>query len=305
MVYTWTVANFEGYPIQTDKIGQVYLRVQDTRKAVAERIRNEHCLADNLDADHGRHNTGSARSFVFRGTVPTGVPAAADAGTTDFSQGRVALSVTGAELSRDYKLFVYEAAYGADAAGWKALSYLDFTSAQTVGGLKTFSTLPKTEIATAWASAANENILPMKTINDYLQGAYKDMVKTLIPAGFTYVQYPGTLPPATLYAPLGFTWTDITATFVGSFFRAYALGVSYPFDGGIQNQQLYAHSHSITPTTATFLGTVISTGIGADRGTNVPLYPVNEVTTVNRTDDAGSGAELRPANMSILIWKRK
>jgi len=305
MVYEWTTANFEGYPIQTDKIGQVYLRVQDTRKAVAERIRNEHYLVDGLDADHGRHNTGSARSFVFRGTGPTGVPAAADAGTTDFSQGRVALSVTGAELSRDYKLFVYEAAYGADAAGWKGLSYVSKTDTETVAGEKTFSSLPKTITTTPWGTAVDADVLPKKVINDYLVSqTFKSMIgDVLIPVGFAYVQYPNTLEPATIYAAFGWTWDDITVNFGGAFFRAYLDGISGAFTMTHQTQELLAHTHAITPTNATKLDGLIGPGLGADYTSGVTHYPVNDVTTAAITASTG-GAELRPDNLAIKIWKR-
>jgi len=306
MVYEWTTANFEGYPIQTDKIGQVYLRVQDTRKAVAERIRNEHYLADNLDADHGRHNTGSARSFVFRGTGPTGVPAAADAGTTDFSKGRVALSVTGAELSRDYKLFVYEAAYGADAAGWKALSYVNKTDAETVNGKKTFPTAPEVTDATAFASLAANDLVKKSYIDAALTAAIATATANardlLIPVGFRYAQMPGAPQPGTASLWPGTNWSQVISD--GSFLRIDGGGAA-AFNAAQQPENMPLHSHGITPAGSELAPVEYSATPGADyqpSGAAWQRYPL--VAAPTTTESYGNAGELRPANRTIQIWER-
>lgn len=135
------------------------------------------------------------------------------------------------------------------------------------------------------------------------------------PVGTIYIQFAGKTAPATLW---GGTWTDVSATYAGCFFRA-AGGSASAFASGNQAANLSAHSHTFT-TDTTFINhrhEIPSTagGFGASTGffresasvTGVTDYteyfnpPHNHTGTTN---NSGSGTDNRPLNQTIKIWER-
>jgi hypothetical protein len=280
---TWDAA-FKAKPVTTDRVGDMYIEIQNTRAGIEERIVLEHSMDAAANESQGLHKEGSARAYVAA-TADTPVP------PTGFEEGRLWYdSTTGAMKVHNGTSFT-------------EVPYVHTTGNETVAGIKTFSSLPKTA-TTAWGTAVDADIVSKKAIEDYVNSiAFKRIVAaTAIPAGFTYVQYPGTDEPNTIYADYGFTFTEITDTFAGAFFRAYKDGVSEDFTPmKVQAQQLLAHTHAIA-NNGSVLSPFTTAGEGADYTSGFKHYPLAAAPII--TSSAGGGADLYPANYAIKIWKR-
>lgn len=121
-----------------------------------------------------------------------------------------------------------------------------------------------------------------------------------VPIGFVYVQFPGEKSPQELFG-CG-TWQNITAQFPGAFFRAEG-GNASAFGAGLQGMMIQSHGHS-----ASFNSWVVTGGSGENRahGGLSNSYFITGLSSgipaVSIT--ATGGAETRPINYSIRIWKR-
>lgn len=301
-------ALFTTKPVATDKVGNAYTDIQKTRKAIVERFVLEHEMADAeaSSGNQGKHIVGSARAYVA--DTPTVTPEApVYSGADGYAKGRLNVRPTAGTM--DYH----------NGTDWAALQYVGKAGNETVAGVKTFSSLPKTEISTAFASAANEDILPKKTLSDYLTAQLAAMQDLLMPVGFIYVQFPSLAGmETTLPHPNFGTWTEVTSKYAGAFFRANLPGTSTTFDNltGVtskQAQQLLTHEHSHTHTTDPIPGVDSSSGSGVirahtyDVGASSPAKNILGVpvsTVGGAPTDVTTGAENRPANYPVRIWQR-
>ena len=121
-----------------------------------------------------------------------------------------------------------------------------------------------------------------------------------VPVGFVYIQFPGEKSPQELFG-CG-TWQNVTAQFAGAFFRAEG-GNASAFGAGLQDMMIQSHGHS-----ASFNSWVVTGGSGENRahGGLSNSYFVTGLSSgipaVSIT--ATGGAETRPINYTIRIWKR-
>ncbi len=114
-------------------------------------------------------------------------------------------------------------------------------------------------------------------------------VLTAPPIGFVYWQLPGKVDPATLYP--GTTWSNISSSFPGDFFRAEG-GNASAFGSGEQPMGLQTHSHSLDESNYSGAGNSVAVGISPS------MYPGN-----SNTNNSG-GLETRPVNRTIRLWER-
>ena len=144
------------------------------------------------------------------------------------------------------------------------------------------------------------------------------------PVGTIYFQLAGKTAPATLY---GGTWTDVSATYAGCFFRA-AGGSASAFASGNQAANLSAHTHTTPSHTHPIEGAEIT---GSTQGSwglwaydsptkSIPIIimysswiPINFHVTDSlnipssgsgTSGSTGSGTDNRPLNQTIKIWER-
>ena len=139
------------------------------------------------------------------------------------------------------------------------------------------------------------------------------------PVGTIYFQLAGKTAPATLW---GGTWTDVSATYAGCFFRA-AGGDASAFASGNQAANLSAHTHS-TPAHVHNIDAATGTTAGSEyqlvdtdgttlkasaKTTNGTSYVTVDnirtaLSTVGTSGSTGSGTDLRPLNQTIKVWER-
>ncbi|NLK47153.1 MAG: hypothetical protein GX297_10960 [Treponema sp.] len=121
-----------------------------------------------------------------------------------------------------------------------------------------------------------------------------------IPIGFVYVQFPGEMSPQELFG-CG-TWQDITSLFAGAFFRAEG-GNASAFGAGLQNMMIQSHNHGISfhSSPVTWLS-----GASLRHGGMSQSYFITGggAGAISATITAAGGAETRPVNYTIKIWKR-
>lgn len=121
-----------------------------------------------------------------------------------------------------------------------------------------------------------------------------------VPLGLIYVQLPKEKPPSEIWSSM--TWTDISATYEGVFFRVLG-GEAAPF-GEIQNE----NSPRLSQIESIHQFWEVGNGVG-----DIPVgsWSKKFFTGVggNPKDDFTlkflvSGGEVRPRNMAVRIWKR-
>jgi hypothetical protein len=133
-----------------------------------------------------------------------------------------------------------------------------------------------------------------------------------VPIGYIYVQYPSQTAPALLW-PWA-TWSNVSSSYAGDFFRAEG-GDASAFESGEQAHQLQDHGHSKTESahTHTTGENISSTSGGATpaiiRGTaNLPgSFTLGSTTTgsvIGNPNSGNHGTETRPVNRTIRVWKR-
>ena len=119
------------------------------------------------------------------------------------------------------------------------------------------------------------------------------------PIGSTYVQFSGCSDPTTLF---GGTWSNISSTYPGMFFRAE--GGSAATFGSSQNAGLPNHTHTVN--IAWGNGGSSSTPMvrGEPDNDNLAGYKTFESGSANGNALYGAANEVRPINSTIRIWIR-
>ena len=119
------------------------------------------------------------------------------------------------------------------------------------------------------------------------------------PIGSTYVQFSGCSDPTTLF---GGTWSNISGTYPGMFFRAE--GGSAAAFGSNQNGGLPNHTHTVN--IAWGNGGSSSTPMvrGEPDNDNFAGYKTFESGSANGNVLYGAANEVRPINSTIRIWRR-
>jgi len=113
------------------------------------------------------------------------------------------------------------------------------------------------------------------------------------PVGAVYVQLPGQSTPDSIY---GGTWSNISSSYAGAFFRAEG-GNASGFGAGLQDMMIQSHSHTIGKTNASYRLSGLTSN-----GTRV-MQREGDGSGEWSTDPSGS-TETRPVNYTIRIWKR-
>jgi hypothetical protein len=111
--------------------------------------------------------------------------------------------------------------------------------------------------------------------------------------GACYWQLPGRAAPASLY--VGTTWSNISSSFAGDFFRAEG-GNASAFESGEQAQSLQPHTHSVDVPISNNDTSII----GFPRAGATTSYVANLTLTSGSTGTT----ETRPLNRTIRIWVR-
>lgn len=141
----------------------------------------------------------------------------------------------------------------------------------------------------------------IKTVYDMIQMSFTSM-----PVGSIYVQYSGQSTPADLF---GGTWSNISSTYAGRFFRAEG-GDAATFgsnqNGGVPEisgtfKWIQNVANSYAANGAFSLGTQINipdANDGTTTGQEFTFYASNSNALY------GAAEEVRPINSTIRIWKR-
>ncbi len=147
-------------------------------------------------------------------------------------------------------------------------------------------------------------------------GAWKKLsINEMFPIGMMYIQYPGKSDPSTLGWPG--TWTNVSSTYAGDFFRTEG-GDASAFGGGEQLDQMQGH---ITDDPGNHNHTFDGNTVGGESNTSGPFCTTDYSPNYNRpTSSAGAhthgladdgvngtprtGSETRPVNQTIRIWER-
>ena len=120
--------------------------------------------------------------------------------------------------------------------------------------------------------------------------------KGSLPIGATYLQLPSQSAPDDIFTG---TWSNISSSYAGDFFRAEG-GRAASFGSGRQNHQFETHAHYHRHYFR--FGHEGGYGPAADSTSNIG-YGYTSYSGVNPTSGA-HGAETRPVNRTIRIWKR-
>lgn len=158
--------------------------------------------------------------------------------------------------------------------------------------------------------------------------------KMTVPIGFTYFQLPGKALPSDMF--IG-TWSNISATFAGAFFRAEG-GNASTFAAGLQASQNLSHGHTsgndntehthsgttgwqdrsgthihVAPTAGGGTTGAFENASGRDQTANTDAASTDHLHTITtggrlayhqHTINADGGTEARPINYTIRIWER-
>jgi len=299
-VVPFTEAGFIDKPASTDKLGNSWAEIAKTRKAFAERFGSEHAMADGDGADQGRHFVGSARLFV--GDTAELAPEAPVVTASDaYKLGRVQYHPTAKTVSVH------------DGSIWQPIGYVTKSDVdESIDGIKTFVQTPLSTVVTP--PSGDTELVNKKQVADLIAAALVTALaaaqNAIMPIGFVYTQYPllGNKTPAQM--SWAGTWTDITSSYGGRFFRAYLSGTTAEMDTA-QAAVLLAHEHSH----------VHNVYVYTEEGTSVPDGGIRYVEASDQglisgycggTDASGgavssptpSATENRPANYAIKLWKR-
>lgn len=122
--------------------------------------------------------------------------------------------------------------------------------------------------------------------------------------GHIYTQYPGKSDPSTLgwYG----TWTNISSTFAGDFFRAEG-GNATAFEAGEQTDAMQGHVHAFTQQSYPAGVPGAKSGYGYEE---ISLNRSSYGTSTNAPSSDGTNGtprtatETRPVNRTIRIWER-
>ena len=118
-------------------------------------------------------------------------------------------------------------------------------------------------------------------------------VDSRIPIGFIYHQLPSQPTPATLF---GGTWSNISSTYAGLFFRAEG-GNASAFEAGTQGFMMQSHNH-----VGQWAGA--ANGGGGFEGIGSSLVSGAAGNVTGAVYSGTAGVENRPVNKTIRIWER-
>lgn len=139
-----------------------------------------------------------------------------------------------------------------------------------------------------------------------------DGTKLTVPIGFIYIQFPSQSNPSAIFNG---TWSNVSATYAGAFFRAEG-GNASTFEGGAQDSQNLIHNHGgltgsmnrNNPHNHSYVAPLNASGV--DLGGNVRSISETGASTsstdINHEHAIASdgGVEARPYNFSVRLWKR-
>ena len=121
----------------------------------------------------------------------------------------------------------------------------------------------------------------------------QETVTSTTPVGSVYLQLSGQSDLATLF---GGTWSNVSSSYAGVFFRAEG-GSASAFASGQQAMSIQSHSHTIGRDTTNYRLSGLSSN-----GTRV-MQREGDGNGIWNTDAYG-GTETRPVNYTVRIWKR-
>lgn len=136
--------------------------------------------------------------------------------------------------------------------------------------------------------------------------------KAGLPIGFIYTQLPGSPAPDTLFTG---TWTNVSSSYAGDFFRAEGGGDALAFDDLNATEQLDASKVELSiisdepgpAATSTYKLQAhipsVHWGVLTERATPGGTA-WGSIVTKCHNDRFGSAAENRPINRTVRIWKR-
>lgn len=314
----WKTTTFEANPIATDLVGQTFAYIQDTRKAVGERLRAEHDMDDTHGTSgQGVHNMGSARGFIFDKTTdlpagPTIVPTYVLA--DGVSKGRISFKrydeILGGSNKIFYKIFVYYK--DADVEAWTEPSYVHLGNvAETMYGVKTFFDWPAVSDITGvaendpYAGHSDSTLVPVGALKRALLDQVASLQNAIIPIGFLYVQYPGFASPNDLWSWATWSYSEAATAFAGAFFRAEGTG-ALGFGAGLQVQQLESHAHALTYVDSCDQGLSADQTDGGviDHDTVGNDHRIATLPSSTEVYPSAENTENRPKNFTMRIWKR-
>jgi hypothetical protein len=145
------------------------------------------------------------------------------------------------------------------------------------------------------------------TIKTYIQEAIESsfeaiVLNTIFPIGKRVVQLPGESSPSTLYASQ--TWTNISSSFAGDFFRVEG-GDANTYDSGEQLDQMQGHWHDYFAQGGNANGGSNGALSTIAVGTTTYTYtPIRGVTTDGENGTPRVGDSTYPINHTIRIWER-
>lgn len=143
-------------------------------------------------------------------------------------------------------------------------------------------------------------------VNSQIVTTITTLQNSLVPVGFTYTQLPGMSDPSALW-PFG-TWSDISSTYAGAFFRAEG-GSASSFGAGVQLDALQGHRHWVARGASAVDGSGPPIYLGI-RSTGVALTSVNGAGAIGDPETDGvngtprTASETRPRNYTVRIWRR-
>jgi hypothetical protein len=126
--------------------------------------------------------------------------------------------------------------------------------------------------------------------------------KVNLPIGYIYTQYPNKGTPSAL--GLAGTWTNISSTFAGNFFRAEG-GNASAFESGVQSDAMQNHwIQLLVDGSGAVGGAQYTTG-----SRRTPLTATDREGTIHENLDSSAGSprlssETRSINETIRIWER-
>jgi len=282
-------ALFLDEPTINAKVGDTPAEMRTERLAFFERLEMEHEMAAAANANHGRHNLGSARIFV-NDTKNTAPEAPVYSASDGYAKGRLQYYPTAKSLK------VHD---GSDQVEIGYLATRD--TPQTVEGVTTFEKNPISEVVTA--PAGDTSLVNKKQMTDLMTAALLVLENVIHPVGFKYIQFPGGGTPAAM--GWAGTWA-LDHTYAGYALRIGKFGASkgtaFP---GTELQNVGAHTHTAAAV-ANYKGldpNESSNGTRADKGVgdgyDLETLGITVTVDANSADD-----DVRMDSVTIQVWNR-
>lgn len=140
--------------------------------------------------------------------------------------------------------------------------------------------------------------ITLETIKDYV-------LASVFPVGTVYTQLPGKDDPTTLGYPG--TWTNISSSFAGEFFRAEG-GSASTFESGEQLDAFQGHRHTLRRPPWITAERNSSTAVWGPTGGPYTYGTYSGSVRDPESDDSNgtprTASETRPVNVTIRLWER-